>query len=187
MDGSITPKDQLQPFIDDALDQIEFIRGPVTSKWGKVRASLGHPEPFKLKFVEVGNEDWYAAGELGWETYKEYRFPMFLEAINKAYPDIQVIASGDSTEGEGGFDIPEGAIGDYHPYREPDTLVEDFSRFDNDVGHIVGEVASTHPNGGGSWDDGLMAYPWWIGAVGEAVSMVGYERNADRVPGTFYV
>lgn len=186
LDGSITPKDKLQPFIDDALDQIEFIRGPATSKWGSVRESLGHPEPFKLNYVEVGNEDWYAGDEASWATYKEYRFPMFLKAINKAYPDIQVIASGSTTD-ENGFDIPEPAIGDYHPYYEPDVLVNDFDRFDNDVGHIVGEVAATHPNGGGGWDDGLMPYPWWIGAVAEAVSMIGYERNADRVPGTFYV
>ncbi|KAK2811992.1 hypothetical protein FQN50_001700 [Emmonsiellopsis sp. PD_5] len=184
MDGSITPKDELQQFIDDALDEIEFIRGPPTSKWGSVRASLGHPEPFKLKYVEVGNEDWYA-GDEGWATYKEYRFPMFREAINKAYPDIQVIASGSTTDGDG-FDIPEGVLGDYHPYREPDALVEEFTRFDNDVGHIVGEVAATHPNGGTGWDGNLMPYPWWIGAVGEAISMIGYERNADRVPGTFY-
>ena len=186
MDGSITPKDELQPLIDDALDQIEFIRGPQTSKWGSVRASLGHPEPFKLRYVEVGNEDWYAADQEGWTTYKEYRFPMFLEAINKVYPDIQVVASG-STSDLDGFDIPKSAVGDYHPYREPDALVDEFDRFDNDVAHIVGEVAATHPNGGIGWDGGLMPYPWWIGAVAEAVSMIGYERNADRVPGTFYV
>jgi alpha-N-arabinofuranosidase len=185
LDGGITPKEDLQPFIDDALDQIEFIRGPADSKWGARRAELGHPDPFTLDFVEVGNEDWLAGGDAGWATYKEYRFPMFLEAINAAYPDITVISSGAVTDGNG-FDIPEPAIGDYHPYREPDSLVEEFDFFDNKIGHIVGEVAATHPNNGTGFDGPMMPFPWWIGTVGEAVSLIGYERNADRVPATFY-
>jgi alpha-N-arabinofuranosidase len=77
-------------------------------------------------------------------------------------------------------------LGDYHPYREPDELVDEFDRFDNDIGHIIGEVAAIFPNGGTKWDGGLAKYPFWIGAVGEAVSLIGYERNADRIPGTFY-
>ncbi|KAF5026445.1 hypothetical protein F66182_1432 [Fusarium sp. NRRL 66182] len=191
LDGSVTPRDQLQPLIDDALDQIEFIRGPADSKWGRVRAELGHPEPFTLHYVEVGNEDWLAGYPLGWDSYKEYRFPMFLEAITAAYDDITVISSGYSKdpvaiEGEG-FDIPAPGIGDYHPYREPNALVDEFDLFDNDkIGHIIGEVAATHPNGGTKWEGDLMPFPWWIGTVGEAVSLIGYERNADRIPGTFY-
>ena len=183
LNGDITPKEDLQPFIDDALDQIEFIRGPVNSTWGARRAELGHPDPFPLRYVEIGNEDWLAGGDAGWETYKEYRFPMFLEAINEAYPDIVVISSGASSDGH---DVPEPAIGDYHPYREPDELVEEFDRFDNDFGHIVGEIAATHPNNGTGFDGDLMPFPWWIGTVGEAVSLIGYERNADRIPATFY-
>lgn len=183
LNGDITPEDDLQPFIADALDEIEFVRGPATSKWGSVRASLGHPEPFKLEYVEVGNEDWLAGGAEGWATYQEYRLPLFLKAINEAYPDIQVIGSGASTDN---YTIPAGAIGDYHPYRQPNQLVEEFNRFDNDVGHIVGEVSATHPNGGTDWAGPLMTFPWWIGSVGEAVSLIGYERNADRVPGAMY-
>ncbi|RYP78914.1 hypothetical protein DL771_000299 [Monosporascus sp. 5C6A] len=185
LNGDITPKDELQPFIDDALDQIEFIRGPPDSKWGAVRAELGHPEPFKLKFVEIGNEDWLGGGSKGWDTYREYRFPMFLEAINAAYPDIQVISSGSYFDG---YDIPEPGAGDYHLYAEPDTLVAQFNRFDNmTIPHIIGEVAATHPNGGTSWDGGLMPFPWWGGAVAEAVGLVSYERNQDRIIGTAYV
>lgn len=183
LNGDITPKEDLQPFIDDALDQIEFIRGPVDSKWGARRAELGHPDPFPLHYVEVGNEDWLAGGEEGWETYKDYRFPMFLEAITEAYDDITVISSGASSDG---YDVPAPGIGDYHPYREPDELVDEFDRFDNDFGHIIGEVAATHPNNGTGFDGDLMPFPWWIGTVGEAVSLIGYERNADRIPATFY-
>lgn len=146
LDGGITPRDNLQPFIDDALDQIEFIRGPADSKWGKRRAELGHPEPFELLYVEIGNEDWLAGGREGWRSYLQYRFPMFLEAINARYPDITVISSGATSDGtEGYFNIPPGtgshrSMGDYHPYRKPDVLVVDeFNKFDNDpIPHIVG-------------------------------------------------
>jgi alpha-N-arabinofuranosidase len=201
LDGGVTPKEDLQPFIDDALNEIEFVRGPANSTWGARRAQLGHPEPFELNYVEVGNEDWLAGYPGGWDSYREYRLQMFYDAITAAYPDIQVIASGASSdpapEGEttgpntvNGIDFSKtpGVIGDYHPYREPDELVYEFDRFDNDIGHIVGEVAATHVNGATPprWDGPLYKYPWWIGAVGEAVSLIGYERNSDRIPGTFY-
>ncbi|KAI0466197.1 alpha-N-arabinofuranosidase A [Xylaria cf. heliscus] len=185
LNGDVTPKDGLQPFIDDALDQIEFIRGPPDSKWGAVRAQLGHPQPWKLEYVEVGNEDWLAGAPEGWNTYKDYRFPMFLEAINKAYPDIQVIASGSVYDGH---DIPSPGAGDYHLYTEPDTWVADFAKFDNvEIPHIIGEMASTFPNGGTGWDSGVLRpLPWWGGAVGEAVALISYERNADRVLGALF-
>lgn len=201
LDGGVTPKEDLQPFIDDALDEIEFVRGPADSKWGARRAELGHPEPFELNYVEVGNEDWLAGFPAGWNSYREYRFEMFYEAIKAKYPEIQVIASGATSdpapEGETtgpnkaeGIDFTKtpSAIGDYHPYREPDELVYEFDRFDNDIGHIVGEVAATHVNGATPprWNGQLYKYPWWIGAVGEAISLIGYERNSDRIPGTFY-
>ena len=137
LDGVVVSKDNLQQHITDALDQIEFVRGPVTSKWGKRRAELGHPEQFKLRYVEVGNEDWLAGGADGWNSYQEYRFPMFNDAIKKAYPDITVIASGATSDGH---KIPKPAMGDYHPYREPDNFLEEFSKFDNEnVSHIIGK------------------------------------------------
>ncbi|KAJ2903927.1 Alpha-L-arabinofuranosidase A [Zalerion maritima] len=183
LDGDLISEEDFQWVIDEAMDEIEFIRGEANTTWGAVRAEFGHPEPFELYYVEIGNEDWLAGYPEGWDTYQEYRFPLFLEAITEKYPDITVIASGDS---DYGYEIPAPAIGDYHPYRTPDALVEEFDRFDNDYGHIVGEVAATHPNGGIGWDGDLMPFPWWIGAVGEAVSLIGYERNADRIPGSMY-
>ncbi|KAK8045498.1 alpha-N-arabinofuranosidase A [Apiospora rasikravindrae] len=185
LNGDIVPKDQLRPFVDDALAQIEFVSGDAaTTKWGAVRAELGHPAPFKLQYVEVGNEDWLAGGDEGWATFKEYRFPMFLEAINEKYPHITVISSGSVFDG---YEIPEPGAGDYHIYGTPDSLVEQFDLFDNvTIPHIIGEAAAVHPNGGLGWDAGLLEYPWWSGTIGEAVSMIGYERNADRIIGAAY-
>lgn len=136
--------------------------------------------------VEVGNEDWLAGAPAGWESYKAYRFPMFLKAINERYPDIEVISSGAQSNG---YNIPAPGAGDYHTYAEPDSLVSEFNLFDNyKVRHLVGEMAAVHPNGGLGWNPGgnLMPLPWWGGAVGEAVSLLGYERNADRVLGALY-
>ncbi|PVI00291.1 glycoside hydrolase family 51 protein, partial [Periconia macrospinosa] len=190
LNGDITPQADLQPFIDDALDEIEFVVGSTDTTWGARRAELGHPEPFVLNYVEVGNEDWLAGYPSGWESYREYRFQMFYDAIRAKYPNIQVIASAASSDRspDAPLEFPEDALGDYHPYRQPDELVEEFNRFDNDIGHIIGEVAATHVNGGEEprWDGPLYIYPWWQGAVGEAVSLIGYERNSDRIPGTFY-
>jgi alpha-N-arabinofuranosidase len=188
LNGDVTPKEDLQPFIDDALNEIEFVTGPANSTWGKVRAELGHPEPYTLNYVEIGNEDWLAGFPGGWDSYREYRFPMFHDAIKAAYPHIQIIASAATSDPENGpaLDFPADTLGDYHPYREPDEVVDEFDRFDNDIGHIVGEMAAIHPNGGSGWNGSLQPYPWWIGAVGEAVSLIGYERNSDRIPGAFY-
>ncbi|CAG9979632.1 unnamed protein product [Clonostachys byssicola] len=184
LDGGLTSEEDFQAVIDDGLNEIEFICGSVDTKWGAVRAELGHPEPFPLRYVEIGNEDWLAGYPAGWDSYKAYRFPLFLKAINEAYPDIVVISSGSTHDGYS--PIPSPGIGDYHPYRTPNALVDEFDLFDNDSGHIVGEVAATHPNGGTGWNGNLMPFPWWIGTVGEAVSLIGYERNADRIPATFY-
>ena len=107
-----------------------------------------------------------------------------MQAIKAKHPDLTIIASGATSDG---YIVQSPGIGDYHPYRTPDSLVDEFDRFDNDaIPHIVGEVAATHPNGGIGWDGPLFTFPWWIGTVGEAVSMIGYERNCDRVDGTFY-
>ncbi|KAI0126028.1 alpha-N-arabinofuranosidase A [Xylariales sp. AK1849] len=185
LNGDVTPQDELQPFIDDALNEIEFITGPADSKWGSLRAEYGHPAPFTLNYVEVGNEDWLAGAPEGWDTYKEYRFPMFLEAINAAYPDIQVVSSGSVFDGY--VDIPAPADGDYHIYGTPDDMVDQFNLFDNvTIPHLIGEAAAIHPNGGLGWDAYLMPYPWWGGSIGEAASLIGYERNSDRTLGALY-
>jgi hypothetical protein len=91
--GECVHGEDLEPFIQDALDLIEFANGPVTSVWGKVRAEMGHPAPFGMKYIGIGNEQW---GEV---------FPKHLESFQKAikvkYPEILIIgSSGPYAEGE---------------------------------------------------------------------------------------
>ena len=85
--------DQLQPFIDDCLDLIEFANGPADSKWGKKRAEMGHPEPFNMKFIGIGNEQW--------DTPYFERLKPFVEAIRAKYPNIKIVGtSGPDSEGQ---------------------------------------------------------------------------------------
>ena len=169
------PVDELGPYIQDALDLIEFANGPVTSTWGKVRAEMGHPEPFNLKYIGIGNEQW---GTL----YTE-RLAPFVKAIRKAYPDIKIVgSSGPGSEGEQ-FDFlwPEmRKIGvdlvDEHFYRPYEWFLSQGARYDDydrkGPKVFAGEYAC-HARGA-KWNH---AYA----ALLEAAFMTGIERNADVV------
>ena len=128
MDGTYIAEADLGPYIQSALDELEFLTGDVHTKWGAVRAALGHPKPWTVNYVEIGNEDWLAGRPTAYDSYKEYRFNMFLDAFSKKYPKIQVIASPSV------FDdmvIPAPAAGDSHSYLTPDGFVQSFSMFDH--------------------------------------------------------
>ena len=89
------PGPDLEPYVQDALDEIEYVTGPASSKWGSVRAKAGHPAPFKLTYVEVGNEDFFDRSG----SYDQ-RFVQFNTAIKARYPQLQVISTV-------GFEHPE--------------------------------------------------------------------------------
>ncbi len=170
------PVDSLQPYIDDALDLIEFANGATTTKWGKVRADMGHPEPFGLEFIGIGNEQWG----------KEYveRLEPFVKAIRKRYPDIQIVgSSGPSADGDK-FDYlwPEmkrlkADLVDEHYYMTPDWFLQNAARYDNydrkGPKVFAGEYAAhDHPTGKANN---------FRAALAEAAFMTGLERNADVV------
>jgi alpha-N-arabinofuranosidase len=173
--------DALQPYIDDALDLIEFANGPVTSKWGKLRADMGHPAPFNLKQIGVGNEQW---GPL----YPE-RLEMFVKQIRAKYPNIKICGtSGPSSSGKDfeygwqqmrklGVDLV-----DEHYYMSPDWFLKNAGRYDKypRTGPKVfaGEYAS-HVKGMG--DQPTVAMNNFEAALSEAAFMTGLERNADVV------
>lgn len=169
----------LKPFVDDALDLIEFANGPVTSPWGKIRLEMGHPEPFNLKLLAIGNEQW---GEI----YPE-RLEMFVKAIREKYPEILIVgSSGPGSEGED-FDYlwPEMKrlevdLVDEHFYRSPEWFLHGADRYDsydrNGPKVFAGEYACHTKNQENNF----------LAALSEAAFMTGYERNADVVHLTTY-
>lgn len=173
------PVEKLQPYIDDALDLIEFANGPVTSHWGKLRADMGHPSPFGLKYIAIGNEQW---GEL----YPE-RLAPFVQAIRARYPEIQIVGSaGPNAEGEQ-FEYlwPEMRrlnvdLVDEHYYRSPEWFLSNADRYDNydrkGPKVFAGEYACHADNKANSF----------LTALCEAAFMTGLERNADVVPLSTY-
>lgn len=170
------PVSDLAPYIQDALDLIEFANGPVTTTWGKVRADMGHPEPFNLKFIGIGNEQWG-------EEYPEHLAP-FVKEIRAKYPDMKIVgSSGPSADGKQ-FDYlwPEMKrlkvdLVDEHYYKEPDWFYKNAARYDNydrkGPAVFAGEYAS-HDHSTGKQNN-------FLSALSEAAFMTGLERNADIV------
>lgn len=169
------PVDELQPYIQDALDLIEFANGGVDTEWGKLRADMGHPAPFNLKFIGVGNEQWDS-------IYPEHLKP-FVDAIRAKYPEIKIVgSSGPDSEGEQ-FDYlwPEmkklGAdLVDEHFYRPYDWFLSQGARYDNydrkGPKVFAGEYAC-HATGK-KWNH-------FYASLLEAAFMTTIERNADIV------
>ena len=165
----------LDGYVRDALDLIEFANGDVTTTWGKVRAGMGHPAPFGLKFIGIGNEQWGP-------EYPEHLEP-FIKAIRKAYPDMKIIgSSGPNSEGKE-FDYlwPEmkrlnADLVDEHFYRPESWFLSQGARYDNydrkGPKVFAGEYAC-HGKGK-KWNH-------FHAALLEAAFMTGMERNADIV------
>jgi len=169
------PVDELQPYIQDALDLVEFANGSTDTKWGKLRAEMGHPAPFNMKFLAIGNEQWG-------ETYPEHLEP-FVKAFRKEHPEIKLVgSSGPNSEGDQ-FDYlwPEmkrlGAdLVDEHFYRPEKWFLSQGARYDNydrkGPKVFAGEYACH--GAGKKWNH-------YYASLLEAAFMTGLERNADVV------
>ncbi|WP_373732997.1 alpha-L-arabinofuranosidase C-terminal domain-containing protein [Bacteroides heparinolyticus] len=165
----------LGSYIQDALDLIEFANGSIDSPWGKVRAEMGHPAPFNLKFIGIGNEQWG-------KEYPEHLEP-FIAAIRKAYPQMKIVgSSGPDSEGKQ-FDYlwPEmkrlkADLVDEHFYRPETWFLSQGARYDNydrkGPKVFAGEYAC-HGKGK-KWNH-------FHASLLEAAFMTGLERNADIV------
>ena len=175
-ESAYAPLDQLQPYIDDCLDLIEFANGPVDSQWGKVRASMGHPTPFHLKYIAVGNEQWDA-------PYFQ-RLEPFVKAIRAKYPDIRIIgSSGPFSEGDL-FDRGWAAMRqlgadlvDEHFYCNEDWFLSQGLRYEHYPRKgpkvFAGEYAC-HGKNNKKWNH-------YYTSLMEAAFMTDLERNADIV------
>ncbi len=170
---------ELDDYVQDALDLIEFANGPVTSPWGKLRAELGHAEPFHLKMIGVGNEQW---GPRYVERYK-----VFAAALKAQHPEIKlVVAAGPIPAGEP-FESMwktwrdlKADIVDEHYYMSPEWFLANTGRYDHYdrsgpkvfageyAAQTVGATSTENRNN-------------WNAAIAEAAFMTGLERNADVV------
>ncbi|EFX01149.1 alpha-n-arabinofuranosidase a precursor [Grosmannia clavigera kw1407] len=174
LDGTVVTGSQLAPYVDDILDELEFVLGDSSTPFGALRASYGREEPFKVDMIEVGNEDNLSKGCSSYAS----RFTQIYNAIHAAYPDITVIAS-TTDQNCLPTTLPSGVWTDIHYYLEPNQFVARFNEFDNwsrTWPIFVGEYASTTGN------DGSTTY--WsnlVGSCSEAVYMIGLERNSDIV------
>jgi len=177
--------DDLEPYIQDALDLIEFANGPADSKWGKVRAEMGHPAPFNLKFLGVGNEQWdYDEEHGGFGPVFTSRLKKFSDAIRKKYPDIKLIGTtGPNSEGWD-FDLLQPRMKelkvdlyDEHYYRNEKWFLSHGLRYDSydrkGPKVFAGEYAC-HGSNKHKWNH-------YYTSLLEAAHMTGIERNADIV------
>jgi len=169
----VDPGPKLQPFVDDALDEIEYVTGDATTKWGAERAKDGHPAPFPLHYVEIGNED-------GADKSKSYdgRFAQFFDAIKAKYPALQCISTAGGKDGLGSriqMKLRRPDVIDEHYYRKAYEMEMDAAHYDSydrtGPKIFVGEWATRE----GVPTTNLNA------ALGDAAWMTGMERNSDIV------
>jgi alpha-N-arabinofuranosidase len=177
--AELVPLEDLDPYVQDALDLIEFANGDASTKWGAVRARMGHPAPFNLKYMGVGNENWgpqYVA-----------RLKVFTKAIKDKYPAIKLVNSAGTDPSGERFDYLNSELRkmnadiiDEHYYRRPEWFLENARRYDNYPRNgskiFAGEYAAqtdkvVSVNNKNSWQ----------AAIAEAAFMTGLERNADVV------
>ncbi|HEX3684548.1 MAG TPA: alpha-L-arabinofuranosidase C-terminal domain-containing protein [Bryobacteraceae bacterium] len=163
MQEHVAPGSDLEPYIQDALDEIEYVTGDTSTKWGAVRTRDGHPEPFLLNFVEIGNEDFFDKSG----SY-DGRYAQFYAAIKKKYPQLQLIATTPVKS------IKPDVIDD-HFYRRPEEFFDDTHHYDqtdrNGPKIFVGEWATREGT----------PTPDFGAALGDAAWMTGMERNSDIV------
>ena len=169
--------EDLKPYIDDALDLIEFANGSTDTKCGKLRADMGHPEPFNMKYLGIGNEQW--------DKFYFDRLKFFVEAVRKAHPEILIIgSSGPDSEGKmfdlGWEDMKKQKVDlvDEHFYRPVDWFKNSMNRYDdydrNGPKVFAGEYAC-HDHGN------RMKWNHAGASIYEAAFMTTLERNADIV------
>ena len=169
----------LDPFIQDALDLMEFANGSATSTWGAKRAAMGHPAPFGLKFLGVGNEQW------GGEYFERYK--PFAEALRAKYPGIRLVAGAGPSVDEGRWklawkksaELPMDLL-DEHYYVPPRWLLANAARYDTYPRKGPKVFAGEYAARSGANRNNLE------GALAEAAMMTGFERNADVVAMSSY-
>ncbi|MCI7044967.1 MAG: carbohydrate binding domain-containing protein [Prevotella sp.] len=170
--GFTIPESQLDELIQDVLDAIEYANGDATTEWGAKRVANGHAEPYNLKFIEIGNEN-YSAGD---NSDYARRYIRFYNAIKENYPDIITIGNVEAW----GTDNPSWAnshpveIVDEHYYRTFQWMRDNYNKYDSYPRQPIVYVGEYAANGGAYGKYGNMN-----SALGEAIFMLGMEKNSD--------
>ncbi len=161
--------DSLNIYIQDALDEIEFLNGDASTKWGAQRVKLGHPQPYNVKYIEIGNEDWFDKIYKTWDA----RFTMFYDAIKAKYPNLQVISSAHVTSRTPDYED----IHHYFSFKQAFKLAHKYDNYNRaDAKVFEGEWACR---------EGAPTTNF-LGALGDAMLLTGLERNADIVKMSCY-
>jgi alpha-L-arabinofuranosidase len=178
--AELVPIDELDPYIQDALDLIEFANGAATSKWGKIRSEMGHSAPFNLKMLGVGNENWGP-------QYVE-RLEIFQQKIKAKYPEIKLVcSSGIAAEGEifnflnSNLRKMKVELIDEHYYNRPEWFLANANRYDSYDRKSNSKVFAGEYAGQSDKVVSVDNHNNWQTALAEAAFMTGLERNADVV------
>ncbi len=163
----IAPGKSLEPFVQSALDEVEYVTGDTTTKWGAERAKDGHPAAFPLHYIEIGNEDWFDKSG----SY-DARFAQFAKALRKTYPQYKLIATAPVKEAD---TAAQPDVLDDHYYKPPAEMMDFVHHYDNAprtgpkifVGEWASMSGTPSPNFGS--------------ALGDAAWMTSMERNSDLI------
>ncbi|HEY6227480.1 MAG TPA: alpha-N-arabinofuranosidase, partial [Verrucomicrobiae bacterium] len=181
----VNPGPDLEPYVKEALEEIEYVSGDPDTPWGARRAKDGHPKPFKLSYVEIGNEDWFDRSR----SYDQ-RFAQFQEAIRARYPHLKTISSIGNDQSENlRVHSVKPDMTDEHYYRAADDFIRtspDYAKnYDRKGPEIfVGEWAAHEDPKIKPWDRGARQQPptpSMKAALGDAAFMAAMERNSDLI------
>jgi len=178
--AEVAPLEDLAPYVQDALDLIEFANGSIATKWGKIRANLGHPAPFNLKMLGVGNENWGP-------QYIE-RLTIFQAALKREHPEIKLVCSSGIAPAGELFDYLNQELRnkkvdfiDEHYYSRPEWFLANAKRYDNYDRKSASKVFAGEYAGQSDKTVSVLNKNNWRTALAEAAYMTGLERNADVV------
>jgi len=175
LDGVSVAEDDLEPYITEAINQINFVIGDAsTNAEAAIRSAMGHPDPFTLNYIEIGNEDFFSP-----TTYADYRWADFYNALSAEFPQLHFISTS-ATSGDVPSLTPAPTFWDLHIYSNPNFFIDGSFNFDilprNGLQFFQGEYACMTDNSG---DD--LAFPFIDGSIAEAAYMTGFDRNSDIV------
>jgi len=196
LDGTSYPEKYMPEVLEDIMAELEFLLGNTSTYWGGKRAEYGHPDPYVINYVEIGNEDMFSC------TYN-YRFPYLYQALSSAYPNIRFMSTQFKENVGGGYNkncnvstsLPDNSAYDYHVYNTPSYFLYNYDIWDNflssnnltDVHIMLGEYSvfqldTTSQYVNYSDPAGIHPlYPQMIHALGESVYQLAAERNPDVV------